>query len=612
MERLSGLRILIVEDEKVQALTLSSFFKHNLGAEVETAGSCEDAREKMAESAFDLITLDFQLPDGDGLELLGEINSNDDPPPVIMVTGHGDERTAVEAFRLGASGYVVKDKRMSTMIVEEAKSALAKAALKRTEADLRESREELKNVYEGIIDGVLVADHETRRFVRTNAAACEMFGHSENELLALGIADIHPADELGHIFSLFEMIFKGETSDARDIPCMRKDGSVFYADLRGSQIIYRGRSCALAVFRDITERKKAEQELKDSEELFRKHAESGSAGVIIYQGNKFVYVNDAVVQMTGYTRDELLSMDFWEVAEPGFREQVKERGKARQRGEKVPTRYMFPFVTKIGEHRFSDFSAADIEYQGAPAGIATIIDITHLINIGKELRAANAELQGFARTVSHDLRAPLAAARTGCEVFLQLVSEAGGEIDQDLVSELPAVVHRSLVKACDLVDDLLALAVSNQADGKAKPVDVKEVMSQIADENEAEMRRRGGSLHFDDEMGIVLANPTHVYQVFSNLVRNAFEHNTASVPIVEVHNLGDEAPGIHRYMVRDNGAGIPESMMDRLFDPFLAGPGGGTGIGLSIVSKIVSSCGGEIEAFSDGGACFEFTLLDGV
>jgi PAS domain S-box-containing protein len=612
MEMVNLIRVLVVEDDESQASVIRMLLKEELGAEVAVAGNRDEARRMMSTGTFELVTVDYQLPGGNGLELLEEIVATDDPPAVLMVTGHGDEQTAVKAFKLGASGYVVKDKRMPTLLVEEAKSALVKAALERTEADLLESREELKSVYEGIVDGVLVADYQTKKFVRTNAAMCEMLGYTEGELLGLNVADIHPPDELGGIYEFFEMIFTGETSEVYPIPCMRKDGTTFDAELRGRRITYRGRPSALGVFRDITERTRAQEALETSEEMFRKLSDGSSAGIIIYQGSKFVYVNEAVADMTGYTRGELIEMDFWSVAEPGFGELVKERGMARQRGEKVPDRYMFPFVTKSGEHRFGDFYAAEIEYQGGPAGIATIIDITHLVQIEEDLREANAELQGFAHTVSHDLKAPLAAARAGIEAFMQLIEQNDGEIDAALAAELPPVVQRSLVKASELVEDLLALAVSEQTDVASIPVSVERVMSQVADENEAEMRRRGGSLHFDEDMGIVLANPTQVYQVFSNLVRNAFQHNTASVPIVEVLNVDCDTPGLHRYAVRDNGAGIPESIMERLFDPFLSGPGGGTGVGLAIVSRIVASSGGEIEAFNDGGAVVEFTLQDRV
>ncbi|MBN2168432.1 MAG: response regulator, partial [Actinobacteria bacterium] len=101
MDTGGNLKILIVEDEPETAKMLGILLKNKVSAQSEAAPSCKSAREKLSESAFDLVTLDYQLPDGDGLSLLQEIIAIEESPPVVMVTGHGDEKTAVEAFRLG-------------------------------------------------------------------------------------------------------------------------------------------------------------------------------------------------------------------------------------------------------------------------------------------------------------------------------------------------------------------------------------------------------------------------------------------------------------------------------------------------------------------------------
>ncbi|MHB8895855.1 MAG: response regulator, partial [Candidatus Geothermincolia bacterium] len=133
-------RILVVDDDPGQAKLISLLLKREFNAIVETAFSCAQARDELVTGNFDLVTLDYQLPDGDGLELLEEIQKKTDPPPVVVITGHGDEQTAVAAFKKGAYGYVIKDRRMSTMIVEEARSAMARARLLGAEVALVESQ----------------------------------------------------------------------------------------------------------------------------------------------------------------------------------------------------------------------------------------------------------------------------------------------------------------------------------------------------------------------------------------------------------------------------------------------------------------------------------------
>ncbi|HEY5527159.1 MAG TPA: response regulator [Candidatus Anoxymicrobiaceae bacterium] len=104
-------RVLVIEDEPLQADIIRRLLEKRFSAAVAVASNADEAREKLAE-VYDLVTLDYQLPDCDGLSLLKEIAAIPAAPPVVMVTGRGDEIIAVDAFISGASGYVVKDERM--------------------------------------------------------------------------------------------------------------------------------------------------------------------------------------------------------------------------------------------------------------------------------------------------------------------------------------------------------------------------------------------------------------------------------------------------------------------------------------------------------------------
>ena len=129
---------------------------------------------------------------------------------------------------------------------------------KQAEAALRQSHEELSAIYDGMVDGLLVTDIETKRFVRANAAICHMLGYSEAELLSLSVMDIHPADALPHILERVGM--SDQTPGC--IALLRKDESVFYAEVIGRFMVYSGKRCAMAIFRDITERKQAQEALQ--------------------------------------------------------------------------------------------------------------------------------------------------------------------------------------------------------------------------------------------------------------------------------------------------------------------------------------------------------------
>ncbi len=127
---------------------------------------------------------------------------------------------------------------------------------------------------------------------------------------------------------------------------------------------------------DITERKRAEEALRVSEMKFRTLAETSAAAIFIDRGTRFVYVNSALEEITGYSRKELLAMDLLDVIHPDFRELVKDRGEARLRDERVPPRYEIKVLTKSGEERWVDVTASLIEFEGEPAVLGTAFDVT--------------------------------------------------------------------------------------------------------------------------------------------------------------------------------------------------------------------------------------------
>ena len=144
---------------------------------------------------------------------------------------------------------------------------------------------------------------------------------------------------------------------------------------------------------ELIERKQAEEALQESEEKFRVLAETSPVAIIVYQGEKHVYVNTSATRLIGYTEQECLEMTFWDWTHDEFKEQVRCYGLARQQGEPVPPQYEFKCVTKSGEEKWVVLSAGRIEYKGAPAGIVSIFDITDRKRMEEELQRAHGELE---------------------------------------------------------------------------------------------------------------------------------------------------------------------------------------------------------------------------
>jgi PAS domain S-box-containing protein len=171
---------------------------------------------------------------------------------------------------------------------------------RRTEAVLRESEARYRALFEGSADGIVIADSETKRFKYANPALCRMLGYAEDELRSMGVMDVHPKNAVQAIIAEFEAQARGDKTLAADVPCLRKDGSVFHADVNATKVAIDGRPCNVGFFRDITERKRMDTALRASEKRLR---EINILQRLLLHPNpiehKLKFITEAVVRIVG-------------------------------------------------------------------------------------------------------------------------------------------------------------------------------------------------------------------------------------------------------------------------------------------------------------------------
>jgi diguanylate cyclase (GGDEF)-like protein/PAS domain S-box-containing protein len=248
---------------------------------------------------------------------------------------------------------------------------------KRAEEALRESEQQLNRVVETSPDLIAIQELDGRfRFV--NSAYKTVLGYEPDDLVRVEPRDLVHPDDLDDTVESFLRVARDGLPTTAAFRIQHADGHWVILEARAQPLLDpNGQPAAVVtVSRDVTERTRAEEALKESEAKFRSLAETVAAAAFIYQGTRMVYVNSAAEAQTGYSRDELLTMSFWDMIHPEFREFVRERGMARQRGEQVPSRYEVKLLTKGGEERWLDFMARAIEYEGQPAVLGTAFDIT--------------------------------------------------------------------------------------------------------------------------------------------------------------------------------------------------------------------------------------------
>jgi PAS domain S-box-containing protein len=305
----------------------------------------------------------------------------------------------------------------------------------------RHSAEERTRLYEELFDAARVGlnvwrledpeDLGSFRFVISNAAAGQISGVPREEVLGKTMAEARPGllqTDIPRV--LAEVVRWGK---ARDL------GEVRYGDERMPQRVFLGKAfplpdnCVAIAFEDVTERKQAEEALRQSEAKFRKLAESAAAAIFIYRGTRPLFVNAAMEELTGYTQEEILARELWQFVRPDFQALVKERSRARQHGAQAPSRYELSVVKKSGEERWVDFTATMIEFEGAPAALGTAYDITERRRAEEALRASEATYRTIFDAVSDAI--VLHDAETGtilhvnakfCEMFGYTPEEAHG------------------------------------------------------------------------------------------------------------------------------------------------------------------------------------------
>jgi diguanylate cyclase (GGDEF)-like protein/PAS domain S-box-containing protein len=265
------------------------------------------------------------------------------------------------------------------------------------------------------------------------------------------------------------------------------------------------------------ERVRARDALRESETRFRALAETAPCAIFIYQGSEFRYVNAAAAELSGYTPDELLRLNFFDLVHPDFREQVRDRGLQRQRGEAAPERYEFKILTKHGDERWLDFSSGVIEFAGRTAALGTAFDITDRKRGDERMRtlAYHDPLTGLPnRLLFHDrLKLAVAQAHRTRErlavLFVdvdgfKLINDSLGHSVGDRVLEKVAERLVSCVREGDTVARLGGDEFVLILPGLDRPEEVPVVAEKILIALRRPLRAEGRELFVTASMGVSL------------------------------------------------------------------------------------------------------------
>jgi PAS domain S-box-containing protein len=363
------------------------------------------------------------------------------------------------------------------------------------------------------------------------------------------------------------------------------------------------------------------QALLDNEELYRAMVENIADGIAITVKRERVFVNRAFLAIHGL-RDasEVVGHPLDQFVIPEDREVMRERTLARLRGEPFGNIVEYRVARPDGEIRTVQASVVTTTYNGEPAILAVLRDVTaikqaemEIVRLNGELerrlldlKNANDELETFNATVSHDLRVPLIAITGFSE---RILNRYGEGLNEKLLEQM-GIIRTSAVKMEQFIEELLNYSRLGKRALQQAPIETNGLIESVV----RELR----TIYPDGEVKISPLAPCFgdegmIRQVFANLLANAFKFSSHRKDrLIEVGCTERTTDNV--YFVRDNGAGFDTSQKSRLFQAFqrlhTQEEFQGTGMGLVIVKKIVSLHGGEVwaEGEPDKGATFYVTL----
>ena len=495
--------------------------------------------------------------------------------------------------------------------------------LKQKAAQLQESEEKFSKAFLASPAAMSIASASDGRYIDVNEAMAAMTGYAREELLG------HTSVELGLVNSEARaLILKAaqEHGFVRDIEIQVHTRSNQVLDVLVSleQIVLNGQVCMLSIQYDITERKRAEAEVRRLNlelENHRKDMQSVLDTMVTLNAKvaldgRLLFVNKIALQASGLPVDELMNTNFlegqWWTFDPNVQARVKEAfaracaGTTINYDEKI---FVFGRVLTI------NFSLTPM--LGNDGGVEYILaegrDITELKKLNElleqrriALESTNQELEAFSYSVSHDLRAPLRAINGFSQALSGKYRDLLGEQGQHFLSR----IQQNATQMGQLIDDLLSLSRISRREMKQDAVNLTELAREIDKELRAQEPERQvlfeveGKLQANGDAGLIRI-------VLQNLLTNAWKF-TSTRP--QAHIRLGARDGC--FFVQDNGVGFDMAFANKLFGAFQrlhsTSEFPGTGIGLATVQRVIHRHGGKIwaEAELEKGAAFYFTLGD--
>jgi two-component system NtrC family sensor kinase len=481
---------------------------------------------------------------------------------------------------------------------------------KQAEEALRQSEEKYRTMLEEMEEGYYEVDL-AGTFTFVNDAMSRILGYSRDELIGMNYKVYTPKENVKPILQAYNRVYRtGEPLKWFPMPEIRKDGTLIVAEdsvfplrnEKGEVIGFRG------ISRDVTERKKAEEALRQSQERYRDILErmEDSYFEVDLAGN-IIFVNSAACRHLGYSREELIGMNYKNYTDGDYIKPVFRIFNEVYRTATSNKGFHWKIIRKDGSPGFIEASVTPLRNdKGEIIGFSGVgRDITERKKIEDQLMLTDrlASIGQLAAGIAHELNNPLTAVIGFSDLLL------GKDLTADVKEDLKTINQESR-RAINIVKGLLTFAREQRIEKSL--VDINSIIQGVLQLRSYEQRVSNieTDARFAPALPQVMGNGAQLQQAFMNIIINAEQamleaHKKGKLTIV-TEQVGD----IVRASFTDDGPGISPDHMKQLFHPFFTTRevGKGTGLGLSICHGIVTEHGGKIYAQSELGKGATFVI----
>lgn len=501
------------------------------------------------------------------------------------------------------------------------------------EQALLESEARTRAILDAAVDAIITID-EHGSVESLNPSAEQMFGYSAAELFGRNVNVLMPEpyhrEHDGYLANYRATGQKKIIGVGREVVGRRKDGSTFPMHLAVSELRLGNRRMFTGIARNITDLKHAIRQLEDSEARTRAILDTAVDAIITIDEHGIIEsLNPAAERLFGYAAADMIGQNVNVLMpEPYHHEHDGYLAQYRATGQKkiIGIGRQVVGLRKDGTTFPMDLAVSEVRLLDRRLFTGIVRDISERTKVEDELRysaaqlqernseltRSNQELDDFAYIASHDLKEPLRGIHNYSTFLIQDYED---KLDEEGKSKLQTL-KRLTQRMENLLDSLLEFSRVGRVDLAIGNIDLDALVAEVLDSLQITLKEQAIAVRKPKQLPILQCDRVRLGEVFRNLITNAMKYNDKPDKWIEIgldQELAAAAPPV--FYVRDNGIGIREKHFESAFrifkrlhsrDKF----GGGTGVGLTIVKKIVERHGGRIwvESKLGEGTTFKFTL----